>query len=383
MKILYLSVLASLEAIHEAEVKDCTFSAYAVQKFHHILTQGLVKNGATVNALSTFYLPKVGKGYCRKSEYCEGVSFDYIPTLNNSLFRHLWLTIYCFVRVFLFGIFDRQEKVLCCDVLNISACMGAVAAAKLVGLRSVGIVTDMPDFVMGGNRFATRLNRWIINGFTHYVFLTEQMNSVLNLKSRPYIVMEGLVDSSYNVKEKIESDSKRILLYAGGLYEKYGLRLLIDGFINANVPNSELHLYGDGPFVAQIKEYSNHYPNVLYMGIQPNDIIVEKEREATLLVNPRPTNEEFTKYSFPSKNMEYMLSGTPLLTTRLPGMPQEYYPYVYLFGEESAEAYSNRIKDVLSSPIDELTKKGKEAQKWVIENKNNKVQARRIIELLR
>ena len=383
MKFLYLSILVSPEALRDAEKKDCNFSAYAVQKFHHLLTQGLVKNGVKVNALSTFYLPRVGWGYYRHSEYCDGVSFDYIPTVNISVLRHLWLTVYCFVRVFLFGLYNRHEKVLCCDVLNISACMGAVVAAKLVGLRRVGIVTDMPDFVMGGNRFAARLNRKIISGFTHYVFLTEQMNSVLNVKSRPYIVMEGLVDSSFDVKEKRESDSRRILLYAGGLYEKYGLRLLIDGFINANVTNSELHLYGDGSFVDSIKEYSSHYPNVRYRGIQPNDIIVEKEREATLLVNPRPTNEEFTQYSFPSKNMEYMLSGTPLLTTKLPGMPKEYYPYVFLLEEESKEEYARKIHDILSMPADGLKTKGQVAQHWVIERKNNKVQAQKIVDLVK
>ena len=55
---------------------------------------------------------------------------------------------------------------------------------------------------------------------------------------------------------------------------------------------------------------------------------VAEELKATLLVNPRPTTEEFTIYSFPSKNMEYMASGTPLLTTKLPGMPEEYHQYV-------------------------------------------------------
>jgi hypothetical protein len=34
-----------------------------------------------------------------------------------------------------------------------------------------------------------------------------------------------------------------------------------------------------------------------------NDRVVEEQLRATLLVNPRPTAEAFTKYSFPSKNM--------------------------------------------------------------------------------
>ena len=392
MNILYLSVLVSPSALREAENTDRAFSAYAVQKFHHLLTRGLVKNGAIVSVLSTFYLPRVGKGFFRKSEYCDGVHFDYIPTLNSSLFRHPWLVAYCFVRVLLFGIFNRHEKVLFCDVLNVSACMGAVAAAKLIGLRRVGIVTDMPEFAVGvdaGSRqnlgkkiFSSRLNMKTINGFSHFVFLTEQMNPVLNKKGKPYIIMEGLVDSSFVMSDKKGKKTKKIVLYAGGIDEKYGLGLLVEGFIHAQVKDSELHIYGDGPFVPRIKEYDKEYANVFYMGIQPNKVIVEKEQEATLLVNPRPTKEDFTKYSFPSKNMEYMLSGIPLLTTKLPGMPQEYYPYVYLFEEESIEGYAGRMMDVLSLPAEELRAKGMRAREWVVDNKNNIVQAKKIMDLI-
>lgn len=84
---------------------------------------------------------------------------------------------------------------------------------------------------------------------------------------------------------------------------------------------------------------------------------------ATLLVNSRFTIEEFTKYSFPSKNMEYMASGTPLLTTKLPGMPQEYYPYVFLFDEETIDGYADAISNALTHSESELFKLGVSAKK--------------------
>ena len=94
-----------------------------------------------------------------------------------------------------------------------------------------------------------------------------------------------------------------------------------------------------------------------------------------------PTKEDFTKYSFPSKNIEYMSTGRPLLTTKLPGMPEEYYPYVYMFETESLDGYRKTLKEVLEKDYDELAQKGREAQSWVLKNKNNVVQTRRIIEL--
>ena len=131
-----------------------------------------------------------------------------------------------------------------------------------------------------------------------------------------------------------------------------------------------------------MKALSEKYDNVIYLGIAPNSEIVKSELRATLLVNPRPTNEEYTKYSFPSKNMEYMASGTPVLTTKLPGMPEEYNEYVYLLEDESAEGVCNALKEILTKPAEELYQKGKEAKEFVVREKNNVKQAEKLISLI-
>lgn len=395
MKILYLSGLASKAAIDDARHRYPQFSGYAAQKFNRLVAEGLAKNGQTVLALSSFYLPKVGQFYNRKCETECGVRYRYIPTLNNGLIRHLWLTAYCFVYVFFWGLFDKKEKAFVADILNISACMGAVAAARIVGLRRVGIVTDMPGMRVSRGKtekpednkqrdsFNTRMNKGFLDHFTHYVFLTEAMNEVLNPNRRPYIVMEGLVDDDVEINENSTKENKKVVIYAGGLHERYGLRLLVEGFMKADVDNSELWLYGNGPFAEELPEYHQRDARVIYKGIRPNDEVVEAELKATLLVNPRPTREEFTRYSFPSKNLEYMASGTPLLTTRLPGMPEEYYPYVFLFEEgETTDGYADAIRRVLTKPNEELLDKGTRARQWALSNKNNVRQTERIVELI-
>ena len=113
-----------------------------------------------------------------------------------------------------------------------------------------------------------------------------------------------------------------------------------------------------------------------------NDKIIQLEKEAKLLVNPRPTNEEYTKYSFPSKIMEYMASGTPVLTTRLLGMPKEYYDYIYCFEDEKVDGIEKKLIEILSKEQKELTKMGNKAKEFVLMKKNNKVQAEKIINFL-
>ncbi len=394
MRILYLAGLASKAAIEEAHRHNPKFCSYAVQKFNRLVSEGFARNGHTVEVLSSFFLPGVGHGYFRKREIEKDVLYRYIPTPYISILRHLWLTVFCFGYVLFWGLSNKKEKALVADVFNISACMGAMAAARIVGLRRVGIVTDMPGMRVSRSRndsndadnsrvsLNTKINKGFLKHFTHYVFLTEQMNEVLNVNHRPYIVMEGLVDVNMKVVANPRKDEKRIVIYAGGLHERYGLRLLVEGFIQANIGNSELWLYGNGPFVDELPDYHRIDPRIVYKGIKPNDEVVAAELSATLLVNPRPTHEEFTQYSFPSKNVEYMVSGTPLLTTKLPGMPLEYYPFVYLFEKETTKGYAESIRNTLSLPLDELQAKGREARLWVLEHKNNIAQTARIIELL-
>ncbi len=392
MNLLYISVLASQDVISYVQKHNSKFSNFAVHKFNRLVVEGMVHNGQNVTALSTFYQPSKGFFWYHHSERIHGVKYKYIPTLNYGLFRHSWLVVYCFCYVLFWGILHKETKALMCDVLNISACMGAVAAARLIGLKRVGIMTDMPGLMVERSHqsisdsikaFNAKMNKSFLGHFSHYVFLTEQMNKAVNINHRPYIVMEGLVGRAMMVPEKTDRNSKRIILYAGGLHERYGLRILVEGFMKANVENSELWLYGSGPFVYELPNYSNQDSRIKYKGICSNEEVVEAELRATLLVNPRPSHEEFTQYSFPSKNLEYMVSGTPVLTTILPGMPKEYYPYVYLFDKgETTEGYAEVIQKTLSLPIEQLVAKGAEAKQWVLSNKSYVRQTARIIEIL-
>ena len=61
-------------------------------------------------------------------------------------------------------------------------------------------------------------------------------------------------------------------------------------------------------------------------------------RRADVLVNPRPNEGEYTKYSFPSKNIEYLLSGNPVVGYMLSGMPEDYRRFVYEISPNSEPA---------------------------------------------
>lgn len=393
MQILYISNLSSKKVIDSIYNQSGMNPGFAVQKFSRLIAKGIAYNNTQITALSTPPINRKNskKVWCRfKNENEDGVIYNYIPIVNIPGAKNIVAFFSSFFYTLFWGFSKKKEKALLFDVLNISICLGGLLATKINGVQSIGIVTDMPDMMNDRQksprgRLISRVNKQYLSRFSRYIFLTDAMNDVINKRHRPYMVMEGLVDVdeieniNNDVKEK-DDNAHFSLLYAGGLHERYGLGMLVNAVKSIN-DHITLKLYGSGPFVEKLKNEKDSRIN--YLGIAPNEVICREERCVNLLVNPRPTHEDFTKYSFPSKNMEYMLSGTPLLTTKLPGMPAEYYPYIYLIENESEEGISDAIKKIMSLPPDVVNEKGTKAREFVLKNKNNKYQALRILSFIK
>lgn len=385
MEIIYISPTVSEKTLNTIFKKTEKNPGFASLKFNRLTVSGLSK---VINKCTALCNPPLTSDNWDKwfvhlpIETQNGVYYHYIPFINVGRLKHLCIVLYSFLYVLWKGIINKRKCAIICDVLSVSGSIGALLASKILLIKSVGIVTDLPWLVVPeGVKPKAMPKHSYLHWFTHYVFLTEQMNTEINKEDKPYIVMEGVCEEN-NDKSIIKKYEKRTILYAGTLMEKYGIKTLVDAFINASLPNTQLIIYGDGPYAERLKELENEY-DIHYKGLAPTDIVVEEEKKATLLVNPRPTDEEYTKYSFPSKNMEYMTTGTPLLTTRLPGIPDEYKEYIFYFDDENANSFANKLREILSLTKDQLNEKGQSARNFVLKNKNNIVQAKRIIDLLK
>ena len=108
---------------------------------------------------------------------------------------------------------------------------------------------------------------------------------------------------------------------------------------------------------------------------------IKVTKSSTVLVNPRANNFSFTKFSFPSKIMEYMSSGTPVLAYKLDGMPDEYLNYMYIIPEHENGLYL-ALKEVLSKNDNELIEIGLKAKEFMLLHKNSKVQTKKILTML-
>lgn len=377
MKIIYISTLISKSKMNKIIEQSKNKPLQSIQKFHRLMCEGFVKNGVQVKTISSIPMSrKILKKWIwfDKSEEENGVKYTYVPFINAKIVRQICTFLGTIVKVTKEILKDKKEKVFICDILNTTISTTTLILSKIFKFQCWAIVTDLPRDMKKNKK----INEKIQNQYDGYILITEAMNTVVNKYNKPYIVIEGLVDINEKINNtQIQKSFPKVIMYAGGLYEKYGVKALIEAFCDMPRDDIRLDLYGDGELVEYIKSIKNEKIN--FHGVVTNDKIIEAEKKATLLVNPRFTTEEYTKYSFPSKNMEYMVSGTPVLTTKLPGMPKEYYEYVYFIENETKNGILEQLNNILNLTNKELQKKGKDAKKFILENKNNIKQTEKII----
>ncbi|MDD3174301.1 MAG: glycosyltransferase [Herbinix sp.] len=215
-----------------------------------------------------------------------------------------------------------------------------------------------------------------------YVLLTKEMVNRLDIKDKPYVIVEGICEPKPLQTKSEATDNSIIILYAGTLHQRFGIDKLITAFQNISQDNYQLWLCGVGDYQAEIEKAAKEDQRIKYYGYVTADAIHTMLHQATLLINPRPNEEEYTKYSFPSKTMEYMVSGIPVLMFKLDGIPEEYDNYLYYIKENTIDSIKEAILEICQKSKDELEARGKETYHFVTQNKSGKIQAKKILDIL-
>jgi len=213
------------------------------------------------------------------------------------------------------------------------------------------------------------------------------MKDQLGIGDRPFIVIEGIVNSENIQKTKgsnLKGEKRNpSIVYTGTLNKKYGIENLLHAFSMIENKNAQLIICGRGDSEGYVKEHSDNDSRVKYLGQLTNEEAEKIQKSATVLVNPRQNNEEFTKYSFPFKNMEYLLSGRPVVAYKLDGIPDEYDRYFFYVEDNSINSLTKTMDKVLNLTEKERTEFGLKAQEFVSKEKNCRKAGEKIVDMLK
>lgn len=253
------------------------------------------------------------------------------------------------------------------------------------------IVTDLPEFYdLNRTTWFKRLLRKNNNNLIYkylkridsFVLLTEKMKEPLHVGNKPYVVVEGIHSKNNNLTHKKDQKSKNIVFYSGTLRYIYGIKNLLDAFKLIEDKNTELWICGSGEADEDIKLYAKSDSRIHYFGFCSNAEVSELRAKATVLVNPRHNDGEYTKYSFPSKTMEYLASGIPVVAYKLDGIPDEYDDYLNYVSDNSPEALARKIVEIYDDKSGKYTRRAYEGRMFVIRQKSPSIQAQKVIKMM-
>lgn len=399
MKIIFASNTCSMKEYNYLQSIKTNSLYSPSQKFYDMFIRGFDDENISIACITTRMIDTAncGKSFlARKLEQVsKNIKYYYIKIINiNKYLRKINNIIEVFVTINAIIKSSKDKNIIFCDILAWDAAIGAFLSAILNKTKIGVFVTDIPGFFQNNKSnksiindsikmFIDKILNLILCKFDYYGFITESMNKLININNKPYFILEGMVYAE-NI-ENIVIDNhvdKNIVLYAGALFEQFGIKKLVDACCNIDI-DCELYLYGEGDCVDYIKKISRNNPKIKYKGVVSLDEITLAERKAKLLVNPRPSSELCTKYSFPSKTLEYMSVARPIITTKLEGIPKEYYKYLFTFEGETVDEIRNTIKRYLKMDCNYLDQCGLNNFLFVQKFKNNKFQLKGIEDFFR
>lgn len=404
MKIIYLNF--GISPIHYKIIEEhiLTKSQKIPQQiFDRAVYEGLKKNGADILSLTLPPIPSIPNSKEVLLDLNKNKLIDkeenvhYIPVINIPVLKQLSVMVNT-LRILYSYRNTLNTKIL----VNWPYLPFVFVSFFMKYFYKIDVVQIIPDFpsdyfsyrdkkkiVEKIYSFSSRITMKLISKFDGFVFLTKYMEDIIAKENLKYCVVEGMInpDTKYSntTSFEIKLNTNTKFMYAGSLNKKVGILNLVNAFIMASETekNLELLIYGAGDAEEDIKKIALKSNNIIFGGMLSRSEVLKKQSVVDFLVNPRPIKEDYTKYSFPSKTLENMLSGTPLITTRLIGIPEEYNEYLIYFESDSIDGMANTIKEVTRMNKSNRVNFGVKSRNWVILNKNPQKQTQKIIELLK
>lgn len=317
-----------------------------------------------------------------------GVAGILLPFVNALVFKHLtrFIACICFATK---RIRQHRSEWLIVHGVHSPFLWYAVYARARTGARIAVVLTDPPGVVRRSDgrvarllkRLDVRVTKGALGRFDAVIALSEPLGRDF-APGVPMLVMEGFVATPQTAGEHAQGRSGRpIIIYAGGLTQEYGVLSLAHAVYDSTLDVS-LEFYGAGDAAEALVELAKRDSRIVSPVLVQPEELAQRYQRATALVQPRQPEQDFVRYSFPSKLIEYMATGVPVISTKLPSIPGDYDGH--LIWAESADPVGLRraIERCLTLSSAESEKLGREAAEFVRESRAPSSQGSRIVGFL-
>jgi glycosyltransferase involved in cell wall biosynthesis len=321
---------------------------------------------------------------CRAGSFiANGVQGRKLPFVNVVLLKHLTRFVAC-LRTGSQALRAWRPEVLLVHGVHSPFLFYARMCSLFLGLRAVVILTDPPGVVLPTDGAVVRtlkrldigLVRAALRGFDGVIALTDNLATHF-APTVPYLVVEGIVGALPPDHPRRPSSQTRIL-YAGGLTRAYGVDRLVEAVRALPRNDVLLRIYGRGDLVNWLSAVAEEDLRIERPQFASRDEVLREYQRSDILVQPRPVNQDLVRFSFPSKLLEYLASGTPVVSTHLPGIPSDYEAHLYWANDDSVEGLTRALELALATPWEDRQRRASEAREFIWSTRGYERQGRKM-----
>jgi glycosyltransferase involved in cell wall biosynthesis len=231
------------------------------------------------------------------------------------------------------------------------------------GKTCVVVFTDPPGVILPSDglirRFLKHIDSFIVRrllrGFSGQIVVSH-LAGIEYFSRSDSLVINGFADDRISVASKgaikaIDQHPIR-LVYAGSLDPLSGILNLVNAMSDFNSRTAVLDIYGAGGDSSLITELSRTMENVDFLGKLEHAQILDKYASYDAIIVPRVPNVEQSKYVFPSKIHEAMMTGLPVICTQLESIPSDYFGYLISCAKGAPEDIQIAVKMLISNKED-------------------------------
>jgi glycosyltransferase involved in cell wall biosynthesis len=318
-----------------------------------------------------------------------------VPFVNLAVIRPLTVGLVILARLLAWNWQRRRVPHRVVYVFNLTEPSGLFCwlGARLGGAKVVAWINDIN--VPGQTVPATwprRLDFWlqkkIIPSFDGIVAVSDLIiqdfapgTSYIRVAGgvRPQ-VLEYFANAPREGREEL--DGTFTVVFAGSLDEANGVSELLQAFSLLTDPRFRLKIAGAGPLEVEVRDAVQADPRIEYCGYLSFDQVLELYATADVLVNMRITKRLDTQYFFPSKLIEYLATGVPVITTCTGHVGQEYADVAFLLPDESAQGLAEILGHVAGLPVQERIQRARMAQARIYERNTWDAHGRRVLDYI-
>ena len=252
-----------------------------------------------------------------------------------------------YYKLFLTLIKNKPDKVI---VYNMNYMYSFVwMICKILKIKCSLIIADYTPYIeektLGGKIKAIICGAQL-NCFPEHIILSSELFK--KMKRKNSILLQGGVNpKKYEDFEISRIQDKAHIVYSGALEYSTGIDQFLKAIEKISNENIRISISGNGSLRNLVESAAVNDNRIEYVGFLSEAEYLNMLKNANILVNPRNMDLLQSKNNFPSKILEYLATGRPIISTQFSGF--EYFENHIVFYSGDYKELEIAIKNIVEN----------------------------------